>query len=636
MELKFFLTFFCFFFYSTLFGLESKIDIFEETKVNILLGEKKGNSLDIGLNFSIEKDWKIYWIYPGDAGSAPILTVLDSKKYDSITPSWPFPEEEYDQTTGLISRIYKNNIIIPYKIFLKKNYENIDELRFKLEYQICKDICIPVTANFILKIPKDNYKNQINIKKIDKYKKTVPKSLLSNSQINFSARKIESNKILLKLSNMSFSDKKEYILKSILIDKEFPELRTKYIAQKKNGFDVLFESEEEIFLTDNSSIVFIKLNDDVFFHKLNISELKNETSQSKYELLIIFITAFFAGFILNFMPCVLPVLGIKINNLLKQTENRNNFYVKLSSFYLSLGILSTFIVFSLVSIFLRSIGISLGWGIQFQSPIFLIFLLSLLLIFTAIAFDLIKISYLQKYFSNNLLNRLVRKNNLFISNYTTGILSTLLATPCTAPMVGSAISYALSQNYLLSIPIFMLMGLGKALPYLLFIIKPNILWYLPKPGIWMKYIKFLIGLLLFVSILWLGKLLVNHYIYSDENYKVQNTYNMWEEFDKDKLLFYIKNNEKVLLDITAEWCINCKINKKFVLEDKGIQKYLKDNNIKLMRADWTFPDKNILDFLKEYNRYGIPFNIFFSESYPDGFIFSEILRKSSFLKILEN
>ena len=130
------------------------------------------------------------------------------------------------------------------------------------------------------------------------------------------------------------------------------------------------------------------------------------------------------------------------------------------------------------------------------------------------------------------------------------------------------------------------MGLGKAIPYLIFIIKPNILLHLPKPGIWMKYIKVIIGFMLLISLLWLGKLLINHYVDTDKKYQTNDSPIQWEEFNKEKIIQYLNNDHKVFIDITAEWCINCKINKKLVLDDIEVQDLFKIGNIKFMRDDW--------------------------------------------------
>ena len=134
--------------------------------------------------------------------------------------------------------------------------------------------------------------------------------------------------------------------------------------------------------------------------------------------------------------------------------------------------------------------------------------------------------------------------------------------------------------------------------------------------------------------IWLSKLLINHYIDFPKSSKSLNIEYQWEAFNAQILEGYINNNEKIFLDFTAEWCINCKINKKLVIDDKEVRQFFKQNNIKLIRGDWTFPDEEILIFLKKYQRYGIPFNIFFSEKYPNGYLFSEVLNKNTLLRVL--
>ena len=634
VKFKLFLIFIFFILQSLLFGIDSNTETFEGTKVNILLGKKKENILDIGLNFSIEKDWKIYWIYPGDAGLPPELKILEEKKYTSITPSWPYPEEEVDKYSELVSRIYKNNVIIPYKITLAQDYKPIKEIKFELDYQVCKEICIPVKAKFTLDIPKENYENLQNLNKIEKFKKNVPSILTLDSNVNVVAKKISDNRILIKFNNKENSKNEKIIKSAILINKNFPTLNVNKINKTVGGYELILESFEKINLNSDKSIIFFETNDSSFFYKTIVKDSKESKRYKKSEIIIIFITAFFAGLILNLMPCVLPVLGIKINNLLKQAETRNRLHVKISSLYVSAGILSMFFCFSIISVLLRLIGVNLGWGMQFQSPIFLLFLFLLLLVFTIIAFDLIKFNFLQKFISNNILKKFSNTNNLFLGNFSTGVLSTLLATPCTAPLVGSAISFALSQNYYLSIPIFILMGLGKALPYLIFILKPELLLNIPKPGIWMKYIKFFIGIMLVISLVWIGKLFVNHYLDFSRYENSTNSKLDWEEFNKKKLEYYLNADEKVFIDFTAEWCLNCKINKKLVLEDSAIVKILSEKKIILMRGDWTFPDEEILNYLKKYDRYGIPFNLFFSKEYPQGYMFGEILKKAELIKII--
>ena len=634
MKLQLFLIYIFLLLNSYSFAIESNTDEFEGTKVNILLGKKYENTIELGLNFNIRRDWKIYWIYPGDAGLPPELKILDNKKYKSITPSWPFPEEELDENSELISRIYKDKIIIPYKILLTEDIKSIQSIEFVLDYQICKDICIPVKSKLTLDIPKKNYVNAENLKNIEKFKKKVPVSFPADHDLEVTAKKLDNNNILLNLKGSRFLKANNSLEKLILINNELPPLISKKINQTDSGYKVILRSFTKLNPNINKSVIFIKINENNFFYKKLTNEVKENQNYRKQEISLILLSAFLAGIILNFMPCVLPVLGIKINNLLKQSETRNKLHVKLSSLYVSLGILSTFFIFAIISVIFRLIGYNLGWGMQFQSPIFLILLLFLLSIFALVAFDLLKINSLQRIINISSFKKLTNKNNLFISNYATGILSTLLATPCTAPLVGSAISFALSQNYFLSIAVFLLMGMGKSLPYIVFILRPNILLHLPKPGKWMKYIKVFIGIMLLISVLWLSKLLINHYIDFPKSSKSLNIGYQWEEFNAQIFESYINNNEKIFLDFTAEWCINCKINKKLVIDDKEVRQFFKQKNIKLIRGDWTFPDEEILIFLKKYQRYGIPFNIFFSEKYPNGYLFSEVLNKNTLLRVL--
>tara|TARA_B100001248_G_scaffold127623_1_gene95633 strand:+ start:4079 stop:5989 length:1911 start_codon:yes stop_codon:yes gene_type:complete len=634
MKLQLFLIYIFFLLNSYSFAINSNTDEFEGTKVNILLGKKYENTIELGLNFNIRRDWKIYWIYPGDAGLPPELKILDNKKYKSITPSWPFPEEELDENSELISRIYKDEIIIPYKILLSEDIKSIQSIEFELDYQICKDICIPVKSKLTLDIPKKNYVNPENLKNIEKFKKKVPVNLPSDHDVEVTAKKLDDNNILLNLKGSRFLKANYRLENLILINNELPPLISKKINQTESGYKVTLRSFTKLDPNINKSVIFLKINESNFFYKKLTNEIKENQNYRKQEISLILLSAFLAGIILNFMPCVLPVLGIKINNLLKQSETRNKLHVKLSSLYVSLGILSTFFIFAIISVIFRLIGFNLGWGMQFQSPIFLLLLLFLLSIFALVAFDLLKMNSFQRIINISSFKKLINKNNLFISNYATGILSTLLATPCTAPLVGSAISFALSQNYFLSISVFLLMGLGKSLPYIVFILRPNILLHLPKPGKWMKYIKVFIGIMLLISVLWLSKLLINHYIDFPKSSKSLNIGYQWEEFDAQILESYINNNEKIFLDFTAEWCINCKINKKLVIEDKEVIQFLNQKHIKLIRGDWTFPDEEILIFLKKYQRYGIPFNIFFSEKYPNGYIFSEVLNKNTLLRVL--
>ena len=178
------------------------------------------------------------------------------------------------------------------------------------------------------------------------------------------------------------------------------------------------------------------------------------------------------------------------------------------------------------------------------------------------------------------------------------------------------------------------MGFGKSFPYLIFVMKPNIINFFPKPGKWMVYMKFVFGFLFILSIFWLVSILINHYSSSKKYNPLKE--NGWVEFKHNEVKEFVKNGQPVIVDITAKWCITCKINKKNVLDNKEIIKILEEKNIKRFRGDWTLPDEEILNYLKYYGKFGIPFNIIYTEKYKDGVIFSEILTKKNFLNTLRS
>ena len=210
------------------------------------------------------------------------------------------------------------------------------------------------------------------------------------------------------------------------------------------------------------------------------------------------------------------------------------------------------------------------------------------------------------------------------------------------------------------------MGFGMSLPYIFVSIFPNSINFFPKSAKWTMYVKYFLSALLIATIVWVLNILSNFYneyfiiffliivlvLISSfrfnffkfsvlffsivslftvplfklfEQDKDKQLYDNWLNFKEVNINTMIDQNEVIFIDITAEWCATCQFNKINILDDEKIKKIFKENNIKLIRADWTKPDRNIDAFLKQFNKFGIPFNAFFSQKYPDGIIMSEIL-----------
>jgi len=313
--------------------------------------------------------------------------------------------------------------------------------------------------------------------------------------------------------------------------------------------------------------------------------------------------------------------------------------------------------------FLQYLSFSIAWGMQFQQPYFLIFITLVIFLFMMNMFGQFEIS-LPIQLSN--LTYFGNSNNKFFKDYFNGFFATLMATPCSAPFVGTAITAAFTQSYLIGISIFLFMGVGMSLPYLFIAAFPELIRFIPKPGKWMIYVKYILGLLLLATIVWLINILLSFYnnyfiillilsflflsyrqkipfqkniitmiilfvIFSTSSLRFFQQ-NITLESEKDWLNFFevdmdqlINDNKLVFLDITADWCATCQFNKVNVINSKKIVELFNDNQVTLVRADWTRPNQKINNFLEKYDRFGIPFNAFFSKNFPEGILLSELL-----------
>ena len=362
---------------------------------------------------------------------------------------------------------------------------------------------------------------------------------------------------------------------------------------------------------------------------LTYSKLFNSDS-----ILFFLFIAFIGGFILNFMPCVFPVLSLKIYNvLLQQKKNVSSETVKKNFLATILGILFSFLILSFITIFLKSLGHNLGWGFQFQSPIFLFFMILILLIFSLNLIDVFKID-IPNFFKNNLNNIIIlnKKNSEFYQNFLLGSFITILSTPCSAPFIGTALGFAfISPNHTIFL-IFLFIGLGLSSPYIVLATNPKILLFLPKPGLWMKKLKYFLSILLIATAIWLSSVLLIQINAIDNEVNKNN----WLEFDKDRLGELIKKDNVVFIDITADWCITCFYNKKTVIDRKKVKVLFEKYNVKKMRGDLTKPNNEINEYINSFGRFGIPVNVLYSPSTPQGILLSEVLTVKELLSTFES
>jgi len=591
----------------------------EFVKFNLLFGQKLTNQFNdylLGLEVNLLPKWKIYWKNPGDAGLPPEISWKNAGNVDSVSLLYPMPKRFifFDiQTFG-----YENEVVFPLEIKLIDKEKKLSGF-LDLNAQICSEICVPITQKFDLNKLNFIKEDTTSFKKIINYKNKIPKRV-TKEQLDLVSINIHKEVVSLKLKNYAISS-----INDVIIEDE-------------NGF--INYKPEILGNNDNLNIKFNKINKEINPQILKLTFLTNDIgyettfdnlndyllqNPSVYSLgLQIIFIAFVGGLILNFMPCVLPVLSLKMVQLVSyRTESAWVFRKKL--LFNILGILTTFLLLSILAILIKSTGDYVGWGIQFQSPYFLVFMILLTCFF---AFNLFGVFHY--FLPSKVLSFLSYNKDGYLGDFVTGVFLTFLATPCTAPLVGTAIGFALSGNILEIFSILLVMGVGLSLPLILLLFFPSIIKIIPKPGNWLNTFKKIMGFLLLLTSIWLMSILYSLLISTNplSNVKKEDYEIRW---DIEKNLLYpsqlAKEGEIVFVDITADWCITCKVNKNLVLNNPEIVEMFSKNNVKFLQLDWTKPNDKIKEFLALKNRYGLPYNEIYSSSIPNGKILPEILSK---------
>ena len=591
----------------------------EFVKFNLLFGQKLTNQFNdylLGLEVNLLPKWKIYWKNPGDAGLPPEISWKNASNVDSVSLLYPMPKRFifFDiQTFG-----YENEVVFPLEIKLIDKEKKLSGF-LDLNAQICSEICVPITQKFDLNKLNFIKEDTTSFKKIISYKNKIPKRV-TKEQLDLVSINIHKEVVSLKFKNYAISS-----INDVIIEDE-------------NGF--INYKPEILGNNDNLNIKFNTINKEINPQILKLTFLTNDIgyettldnlndylleNPSVYSLgLQIIFIAFVGGLILNFMPCVLPVLSLKMVQLVSyRTESVWVFRKKL--LFNILGILTTFLLLSILAILIKSTGDYVGWGIQFQSPYFLVFMILLTCFF---AFNLFGVFHY--FLPSKVLSFLSYNKDGYLGDFVTGVFLTFLATPCTAPLVGTAIGFALSGNILEIFSILLVMGVGLSLPLILLLFFPSIIKIIPKPGNWLNTFKKIMGFLLLLTSIWLMSILYSLLISTNplSNVKKEDYEIRW---DIEKNLLYpsqlAKEGEIVFVDITADWCITCKVNKNLVLNNPEIVEMFSKNNVKFLQLDWTKPNDKIKEFLALKNRYGLPYNEIYSSSIPNGKILPEILSK---------
>ncbi len=453
---------------------------------------------------------------------------------------------------------------------------------------------------------------------------------------------------------------KPYTFKFVLFN---PETNSFLLGEKTfNGFEPqpkdswIEESKDLLFFgKEGSGALENKLPAENTSSKKKSDSLDVKTSGSLFYYILM---GLLGGLILNVMPCVLPMISLKLFELIKYRKESRKAIFRHNAFY-TLGILSTFLTFAIIIVIFKSFGTSVGWGFQLQSPRFILVMILILYAFSLNLFGLYEFQtpggkYLGKFFQSTHLN------SPYLGDFFSGVLATILSTPCSAPFLGTALAFAFTENIYTITIVFLSIGLGLAAPFILTGFFPSIIHLFPKPGAWMITFKKLMGLSLLLTLIWLfdlflaltdfapvyrelllviigmtliflfresiilrrgifvSTIILGIFLFQKLSlFEIPTasivtpstsnaTATLWKPWSPG-LIDELKNQKAVaFIDFTAKWCFTCKINEKVVLDSPEFLKLAKDFQINLVMADWTKRDETITTFLKGQGLVGVP------------------------------
>lgn len=665
--------------------------------------------LKAGLEIQMQPGWKTYWRTPGAAGIPPKVIAPEGSAIESVNLHYPAPLRLDFQ--GLQLYGYQDRVIFPLDLTLQPNASG--DLALDARILICRELCIPVSFKPVisrdqLPTPLSQANGVIDAAagfEISQFISRIPRDAatvgIKPAQIQLDAEQKRLEVQLRLPATMQLQD----LFPELSPE---PELDAPVIAAPQaiaNSSDQLWRAQFAIQrkrlpnIEESANLVLRTQQGDfeqpMIWQPLNQPlELIQGTSvstghagvdtdfntsaafDSQTTLGLMLLMALAGGLILNLMPCVLPVLSIKVLHLIKHSELSQS-QIRQSFIATAAGIISTFMALALVLVGLKASGQAVGWGIQFQQPLFIGALALIVVIFAGNLWGLFEFR-LPSAVSNMGANPPVAAHSL-TGSFAQGALATLLATPCSAPFLGTAIGFAFSQDNSTLLLIFFALGLGLALPYLLMTLKPAWVYKLPKPGRWMLTLKRVLGTGLLLTAGWLFWVLSDLVVMTGVIVMISLGLLWWLLIRRHRLLWllpvialallplfpapalnsvqstnaetadrlawvafapkeisrHVAEGKVVFVDITARWCVTCVANKVAVIDTESIQQALSAEHIVPMQGDWTRPDAVISQFLNDHQRFGIPFNAVYGPAAPEGILLPEILSQKALLSALK-
>ena len=652
-----------------------------------------GKRFTVGLLLQMAPGWHTYWKFSGDAGLPTELKWKLPPGWKTGEIQWPIPLKTIDpgdiETYG-----YENEVLLMQEITPPSKLDGLSgKPSTEANWLVCEKICIPGSATLQLDLPVASTNQPANADVFARYRRLLSQNWPGPDVARADWSRVGSD-LRLKITG-------ETLAKYPAVDFfPLPEQETIVghpAVQSRNNNEIVFriplDSAPKNLLSLTGLVVFAQQpngDDRAAWQITGAPPVSGPRSTPAHGIFMFLLFGFLGGIILNLMPCVLPVISLKIFGFVQQAgQGRQKIFR--SGIAFTIGIFAWFVALAVLLIALKGAGRDVTWGgFQFTNPYFVLALSVIVLVFALNLFGVFEISLPQPV-TRNLLSTSERKD--LLGSFFQGVFATVLATPCTAPFLGTALGFAFTQSAAIILAMFIAIAAGMSAPYLLLSAQPAWLRFLPRPGPWMLHVKQFMGFLLLATLLFLlyvvgaqrglegaiwascfllvisvacwmkGAFVVptasavkrivvlvlmlllvigsGVYFISDkfQSAKIASTDSQirgdWQPFTPERLQTELEQGRTVFVDFTAAWCLTCKFNEASVLEAQDVREAFQRHGIVKLKADWTNGDPVITKLLQQFGRPGVPLYVLYPAKNEEPIVFPELLTKGMILDKLE-
>jgi thiol:disulfide interchange protein/DsbC/DsbD-like thiol-disulfide interchange protein len=652
-----------------------------------------GKPFTVGVLLRMAPGWHTYWKFSGDAGLPTELKWKLPPGWKIGDIQWPIPLKTIDpgdiETYG-----YENEVLLMQEITPPSKLAD-SSVKFSTEasWLVCEKICIPGGATLQLDLPVASTSQPANTDVFARYRRLLPQNPPGPDAPRADWSRVGSD-LRLKITS-------ETLAKYPAVDFfPLPEQETIVghpAVQSRNSNEIVFRIPLESAPKDLSStaglVVFAQQpngSDRAAWQIRGVPAVLADRPAPAHGIFMFLLFGFLGGLILNLMPCVLPVISLKIFGFVQQAgQSRQKIFRSGIAFII--GIFAWFITLAVLLIALKGAGRDVTWGgFQFTNAYFVLALSVIVLVFALNLFGVFEIS-LPHSVTRGLLSTSERKD--LLGSFAQGVFATVLATPCTAPFLGTALGFAFTQSAVIILAMFIAIAAGMSAPYLLLSAQPAWLRFLPRPGPWMIHVKQFMGFLLLATLLFLLYVLgaerglegaiwascfllvisvacwmkgafmsptasamkriivlvlmlllvIGSGVYfiggKFQSAKIASADSQirgdWRAFTPERLQTELEQGRIVFVDFTAAWCLTCKFNEASVLEAQDVRDAFERHGIVKMKADWTNGDPVITKLLQQFGRPGVPLYVLYPAKNEEPIVFPEVLTKGMVLEKLE-